>query len=67
MFSISKDIAKQSVKQTVRDKWLISKEWLNKVENRKKADYNHYSISKRAKDTKANYAHKKNDGKKRKE
>lgn len=51
----------------MRDKWLISKEWLNKVENRKKADYNHYSISKRAKDTKAKYAHKKNDGKKRKE
>lgn len=49
---------KDAMRKTVKDKWLASKDWLDKMEHRHKSNYNHYNIAKRAKDTQEKYQQK---------
>lgn len=57
---MSKEITKHGKKQSVRDKWIANKDWLNKMEHRRKANYNHYNLPRRMKNTTDKYHKKKN-------
>lgn len=47
------------LRQDVKEKWISNKDWLAKIENRHKAHYNHYNISKKVLATKKNLKNKK--------
>jgi hypothetical protein len=46
------------MRKTVKDKWLASKDWLDKMEHRQKSNYNHYNLAKRARDTQEKFNQK---------
>lgn len=48
-----------SVRKSIKDKYIVNKDWVQKIENRRRNQFNHYNIPKKLQTTKSKYSEKK--------
>ena len=63
----SQNLNDQSLRKSVRDKYMMNRDWLKKMENNRKANYNHFNLAKKAQYNKTQYQRKKAEEKKAKQ
>lgn len=60
LFRSLKESNDQSMRKSVRDKYMMNRDWLKKLENNRNANYNHFNLAKKAQHAKTQYNTKKN-------